>query len=49
MANLQDFSNVALVYEDGEVVEVHKVILVDISTTIYHYNYKSDKNSKSGA
>ena len=31
MSNLQDFSNVALVYEDDEVVEVQKVIVADIS------------------
>ena len=45
---MQDFNIVALVYENGEVVEVHKVILVDISTKIYHHNHKFDKTSKNG-
>ena len=37
-----------LVQEDGEVVEVHNVILVDISTKIYHHIHKSDKTSQNG-
>ena len=49
MSNLQDFNNLALAYEDGEVVEVQKVILADISTRIcHHHMHKSDKTSKNG-
>ena len=39
MSVWQQLLHVALVYEDGEVIEVHRVVLVDISTKIYgHIN-----------